>query len=243
MKVYDEEIAKIKAQCQNGTLLLTDRAWESEKKEELLLRMDAALELGGSGLPAVGALGFTTDASLVEETKHTLIGAELAACSMDQPYARITLLRLNEEMIQKAEEEKSLYLLLRDMEYVRYRLHLKGCLLRVSSAKEREVLRISKQAVADGISFAGIAKAYEAAYRSFPQVEAVQTIFVTDPAFSYDKLRTSARRMEQITQSFEHIYESLTMDCSQCGSKAVCDEIEGLRALHFAQVKKGGSGA
>ena len=109
--------------------------------------------------------------------------------------------------------------------------------------KEREVLRISKQAVADGISFAGIAKAYEAAYRSFPQVEAVQTIFVTEPAFAYDKLRTSARRMEQITQSFEHIYESLTMDCSQCGSKAVCDEIEGLRALHFAQVKKGGSGA
>jgi hypothetical protein len=45
---------------------------------------------------------------------------------------------------------------------------------------------------------------------------------------------------EMITDSLNHIYENLKMDCSVCGQKAICDEVEGLKEMHMKRENREG---
>ena len=58
-------------------------------------------------------------------------------------------------------------------------------------------------------------------------------LFITLPDFPYDELEALARRGEALTSSLHRIFDNLVMDCSACSLKPVCDQVEGLRELHF----------
>ena len=49
-------------------------------------------------------------------------------------------------------------------------------------------------------------------------------------------LRTRRRSVDKITLTLNHIMDGLATDCSVCSFKQVCDEVEGMKELHF---KKG----
>lgn len=72
------------------------------------------------------------------------------------------------------------------------------------------------------------------AYRKRPEVEAVSIYFVTEQDIDYIFLKSEAHRCEQITDSLNNIFNGLTMDCSTCSSRELCDEIDGLRQLHMS---------
>lgn len=203
--------------------------------EQLLLRRDMAFELGGGTLPAISVLAFTTSGKLVADSASFLCGQDIAHIQGNVPYARVTLVRLSDEFLGQDIYEQGIYDVLRRIDFVRYRLRIDGYLMRISSAKEREVVRIGAKAREEGLTFSAVGQCFLQGYLAEPEVRAVQTYFITLPEFNYELLRTLAKTTEGITESLNHIYETINMDCSSCGLKAVCDEVEGLKELHFSR--------
>ena len=70
-------------------------------------------------------------------------------------------------------------------------------------------------------------------YKEIPAVKSVRVIFITDPTADYAGLESMAQKNNRITETLNHIMNSVTFDCDTCNLKAVCDEVEGMKELHF----------
>ena len=62
-------------------------------------------------------------------------------------------------------------------------------------------------------------------------------VFVTDPALDYKKLAQDAKTVHDITLTLSKILEGMPADCNSCNLKPICDEVEGMKELHFGQNK------
>ena len=109
--------------------------------------------------------------------------------------------------------------------------------MRTSAENNREQVRISKKAKAAGISFERVGCDYIAQYKRDPNIRAVKLVFVTDPALDYKKLAQDAKTVHDITLTLSKILEGMPADCNSCNLKPICDEVEGMKELHFGQNK------
>lgn len=238
MKLYDSIITATKEQ----TAPLKPKAWDYEERKawpdtgvsELVLQRDAAYELGGGGLPAVNFTCVTTDGSLIGDNQVVLCGPDLRELKKDAPYARIALIRT----AGLGEDDEAAYKAIRDMEFVKYHVFPKGYMFRISSGDFREQVRVSRAALKKGISFRSVGFDFIRQYLKNPNVLQVQVIFVTDPRAPYQDFLASAKRSSDITRTLTHILDGMPTDCSSCNLKPVCDEVEGMRELHFGRKKK-----
>ena len=232
MKLYDETIRKVRALLSSEKQQLPHdaTAWPSVSDRSMLLRSDMAYELGGGSLPALGVTLVTASKDLVPGDGVFLTGTDLPEMDADTPFARIALVRVGEDTLG---EGKKLYRAIRNLEYTRYHFYPGGFMLRVSSSKRRESVRIGKEALKKGLNFAKTGSRMIAAFHSHPEVEAVEIHYVTANGFLYQELEALGRESERITGTLDHMMQNFTMDCGVCGLKQVCDEVEGLRELHF----------
>jgi hypothetical protein len=67
-----------------------------------------------------------------------------------------------------------------------------------------------------------------------PKIEAVKLIFINLEDFPYEALSQAGEQAEQITKTIDHMMKNIIMDCDVCSLQQVCDEVEGLRELHFS---------
>ena len=73
-------------------------------------------------------------------------------------------------------------------------------------------------------------------YKQNPNILAVKLLFITAPEANYDGLATrDAKTVKDITMSLTKILEGMPTDCGSCNLKAICDEVEGMRELHFGK--------
>lgn len=237
MRLYDKDILACKKLLEERSpyRLPTVKSWRCTDQEALILRSDMAYELGGGTKAAVSGLGFTTNSDLVPESGVFLIGPDLPEIREDVPCARITLLRL--EGIDDLEPQQ-LYAVFRKLEYTRYRIYPEGYMIRISTVKERESVRISKASLKEGMDFAGVGACFAKQYIGNPYVKAVQTYFVTDSGVNYGALQKCAHRFEQITESLNLVFQGFSMDCSTCSQRELCEEIDGLKELLIHQVRR-----
>ena len=243
LSIYDKDISELK-KCFNSDAygnikkLPSDKSWEVTAQESLVLKRDMAYELGGGMNKAISSIAFTTSSECVSDDGVYLIGEDLQDIKEDISYARFTFIRLNESYIKDIQEKnaEALHAALRAVDYVRYHNFPKGYMMRISAVREREPVRVSKEAVSHGINFAAVGLGLINAYRKRPEVEAVSIYFITGQDIDYTFLKSEAHRCEQITDSLNHIFNGLTMDCSSCSSRELCDEIDGLRELHKKQL-------
>lgn len=204
--------------------------WQTETEQRLIFQKDMAYELGGSGLPAVSALAFTSRPA--ETDRLLLYGPDLPQLRTDSPYARLTILHIDDQDWQDSQQA---YQLLRKMEYTRYHVYPQGFMMRISTSAGREPVRVSRRALQSGLNFARVGQLFLDAYHQHPQVQTATLLFVTAPDFPYERLAQKAAKMEAVTGSLDQIFNHLVMDCNTCNLKPVCDEVEGLRELHFAR--------
>lgn len=204
--------------------------WPDGGKAQMILRSDMAYELGAGALPAVGNTLLTADASLVPEDCITIYGEDLGEITADRAYARIALVRVAEDAMGSGEQ---LYESVKNIGYFRYHIFPEGFMLRVSAANDRESVRISRDALTRGLDFTAIGNRMIRQLHLFREVEAVHLIFFTDPTIPYEKLADGLRRTKQITGAIDHMLKDVNMDCDACGLQEVCDEVEGLREVHF----------
>jgi CO dehydrogenase/acetyl-CoA synthase beta subunit len=111
-------------------------------------------------------------------------------------------------------------------------------MIRASADSHREQVRVSKEAVRKGISFEQVGNLYIKEYKKDPNVLAVRVIFITADDADYAEMKKDAGMVRNITRTLSKIIEGMATDCRSCGLKEICDEVEGLRELHFGKQKK-----
>ena len=210
-------------------------AWASDSSSELVLQKDAAFELGASGKGSANFVLFTSSEELVNEDQVVLIGRDLRDIHGDCDFARIVLLRIG----VLDDEDEAVYRTLKDIEFAKYHVYPRGYMVRISPESYREQVRVSKDALRRGINFKALGMNYIEAYKKDPNVLSAAVIFLTDPAADYTALRAMAKKSADVTGTLTHIFEGLSTDCSVCALKDICDEVEGMKELHFGIGSKG----
>lgn len=239
MKLYDETIKewlKILDSLQGRELdVKKGEDWKDIGNANMILRSDMAYELGGNHLPALSGMTLTADTSLVPRDEVLLYGKDLGEIREDTPYARLAVLRVKENSMG---EGNALYQAIRKMEYTKYHLNPEGFMMRISAASQREMVRIGKTALEKGLGFEQIGKLFLQSYHKNPQVEAVKLVFITLSDFPYEELEIYIKKAEEITKAIDHILKNLSMDCNVCSLKQICDEVEGMKELHFGTTQQ-----
>ena len=213
------------------------RAWPDSGEFELVMLRDAAYELGGGIRAAVNFTCVTTSASLVERDEIVVYGPDLGELKADSDYVRITLLRVGDIESDDEDDTEQAFRAIQNMDFVKYRVFPKGYMIRTSSESNREQVRVSKDAVRRGVSFERIGDDFIRQYRQDPNVLAVKLIFITAPDADYAGAKKCAKTAHDITMSLTKILEGMPTDCGSCSLKPICDEVEGMKELHFGKEK------
>ena len=236
MKLYDDLIAEVRATLDvpGARHYATGSVppWRDEGENRVLLAKECAFELGGGGR-GHGACLVTRDAALLGESGVTVVGRDLSQLDGDAPFCRITL-ALTDAIDDGSD---TAYKSVQKVDFVKYHVFPEGYMLRISSEGGKERVRVSKKAVAEGISFASVGRAYIDKYRQNPNVAGVRVVFVTDTAALGDVFAQIAKKCSERTAALNRILKEVMLDCNVCALKPVCDEVEELRELHFGRNK------
>lgn len=236
MKIFDDLISLLNAETatQSAKLWKAEdvRPWRDVGENTLVLAKESAFELGADGKGHSATL-ITRDKSLVGEDSVVLIGPDIKDIGKDCAFARFAVVFA--EGID--EEDDSAYKTVQSVDFVKYHIFPEGYMLRISSEGGKERVRVSKKAVAEGISFASVGRAYIDKYRQNPNVAGVRVVFVTDTAALGDVFAQIAKKCFERTAALNKILKEVMLDCNVCALKPVCDEVEELRELHFGRNK------
>lgn len=204
-------------------------AWKDIGSSELVLQKDAAFELGAQGRGSANYVLFTSSSELVGRDQVILCGQDIRELRADCDFARIVLLRVG----VLDDDDEAVYRTLKDIEFAKYHVYPEGYMVRMSPESYREQIRVSRRAIAAGISFKAVGMNYISAYKKNPNVLSATVIFITAPKADYPAMKALAKKANDVTGTLTHILEGLPTDCSVCSLKGICDEVEGMKELHF----------
>ena len=203
--------------------------WADTGASELVLQRDAAYEMGALGKGSANYVLFTSSSELVDKDQVILYGPDMGQIKGDCDFARIVLLRVG----VLDDDDEAVYRTLKDIEFAKYHVYPEGYMVRMSPESSREQVRVSKKALGKGISFRSVGASYVAEYKKDANVLNATVIFITDPKADYASLQAAAKKASAVTGTLTHILEGLPTDCSICALKDICDEVEGMKELHF----------
>ena len=204
-------------------------AAEKGDKNAVIFRDETAFELGAERTNSVCSVLFTSR-EVADEV--LLYGKDIAEIASNPPLAHFVVVSLDGQRELKYEE-------LKEIEFSLYRICPRGYGVRISPAGGREVVRVSKQAKADGLSFINVGCSYIEEFRKNPLVKNVRVIFSTRDDTDYAALSLIAKKANAVTKALASGFENLNAGCGGCAMKPVCDEIDGLRELHLGKTKQG----
>ena len=213
-----------------------ERAWEETDSFSLIMARDAACELGGDNQPAVNFTCVTTSPELVQKDEILVFGPDLGSLPAAAPFARITLLRVGDIESDDDDTEQA-FRAIQNMDFVKYHVFPKGYMIRTSSENHREQVRVSREAVRKGISFESVGDAFIRRYKQDENIISAKMLFITAPDADYAALLKNAQQVGRITMGLTKIMEGMAADCTACSLKPICDEVEGMKELHFGKEK------
>ena len=233
MELYNSLINDTRAQLEGLSAKVWDYSpadcWTDVGSSELVLQRDAAYEMGAMGKGSANYVLFTSSSELVNKDQVILYGPDMGQIKGDCDFARIVLLRVG----VLDDDDEAVYRTLKDIEFAKYQVYPEGYMVRMSPESSREQVRVSKKALAKGISFRSVGASYVAEYKKDANVLNATVIFITDPKADYASLQAAAKKASAVTGTLTHILEGLPTDCSICALKDICDEVEGMKELHF----------
>ncbi len=201
-------------------------SWTDTGYSQVILQRDTVCELSGVGFNLV-TTGEINDGII-------LIGDDLGSLKRNNSFARISLVQIEDES-----DEQKAYNLIRKIEYVKYHHFPDGYMIRTSSRSHKEAVRVAFSAVKKGISFQKVGSLLIEKYKELPAVKAAKVIFITLPEADYSSFEALAVKNNSITEALNKAMNSITFDCDTCNLKAVCDEVEGMKELHFKNASMG----
>ena len=239
MELYDSLIRDTLAFLDKGSPCVWDYreqdCWKDLGSSELVLQKDAAYELGASGRGSANYVLFSSSPDVADRDQVFLYGQDLREIRGDTDFARIVLLRVG----VLDDDNETVYRILKDIEFAKYHVYPEGYMVRMSPENYREQVRVSKKALRNGISFRNIGCSYIREYKKDVNVLNAKVIFLTAPGFDYAGMKAAAKKASDITNTLTTILEGLPTDCSVCSLKGICDEVEGMKELHFGVGARG----
>lgn len=197
-----------------------ENAREDLGYNQVILQRDSAYELSGTG--------FNLVTSSDVKQGIVVVGKDMQSIKKNQPFARISVVQIDEQS-----DEQSTYNLIRKIEYVKYHYFPEGYMIRTTSRSHKESVRVSKKSLKNGMNFEQVGSLLISRYKQIPQVKNVCVIFITDENADFSFFEKLAKKNNDITETLNHIMNNVVFDCDTCNLKAVCDEVEGLKELHF----------
>ena len=165
-----------------------------------------------------------------------LYGPDMKEIKGDVPFARLVILGVKDIDVEKKD---ATYAAIRNIEFVKYHVFPDGYMMRVSPESSREQIRVSKKAIKKGISFYKVGCDFIKQYKKNPNITNVRVIFITKNV-DFKALHDTAKKIDDVTKTMNTILEGMPedLDCASCSFKPVCDEVEGLKELHFGKAAK-----
>lgn len=200
--------------------------WTDVGYSQVILQRDTAFELDG--------VGFNLVTSSDVEDGIVVIGDELCSITADRKFARVCLVQLED-----SDNEQDCYKTIKKVDYVKYHFFPEGYMIRTTSRSHKESVRVAKSALKKGISFEKVGNLLISKYKENPKVKAVKVIFVTASGADYKKLEAMAQKSGSIAETLNHIMNNVKFDCDTCNLKPICDEVEGMKELHFKNASMG----
>lgn len=195
-------------------------SWSDLGQNQVIMRRDTAYELDGVGFNLV------TSAEVCDGV--VLVGDDLGEIKDNRRFARIAVVQIEDN----GDEQKA-YNLIKKIDYVKYHTFPDGYMIRSTSRSHKESVRVSKNAISDGADFCKIGSLMIEKYKEIPAVKGVKIFFITAPEADYGESERIANKNHQITETLNHVMNSINFDCDTCNLKAICDEVEGMKELHF----------
>lgn len=229
MKFFDKQISGFKNEIsgkEESFFPFSEKKWEDAGRNEIVMQRDTAFELQGTGFELFTSGKIGADGVAV-------IGNDLKDLKDKSPFARVSLIELDD-----ISDEQTAHDTVRKIEYIKYHYFPKGYMVRTNSLSFAENIRVSKKATKDGISFEKVGSLLISKYKENPAVKAVKVFFVTDKTVDYSKILALSEKSREITEALDHVIRDLNLDCNTCKLKAICDEVEGMKELHFKNAVK-----
>ncbi len=224
MKFYDSLINDFFALCnelsKNYKPYNDSLCCENLQHQEIILKRDPAFELDGTGFNLVTSEDI--------ESGVTIIGRDLSEIKKDCRFCRVTIIQTDD-----FDDEQNAHKLIRKAEYVKYHIFPEGYMMRISTEGFREKVRISKEALKKNLSFYTVGNLFIKESLGIPGIKAAKVFYICDECFEYNAVLKLGEKAEEITNALNHIVNNLNFDCNVCKLKSVCDEVEGMRELHF----------
>lgn len=196
--------------------------WKDAEQNQMIVLRDTAFELEG--------VGFNLVTSAEVPDGILLVGDDLDSIRENRQFARISLVQ-----IQDGSNDQAEYNLIKKIDYVKYHIFPEGFMMRSTSRSYLEAVRISKTAIQNGINFQRIGSLMIDKYHQIPAVKGVTVIFVTAPNVDYVQFNKIAEKSHAVTETLNHVMNKVVFDCDTCNLKVICDEVEGMKSLHFSQ--------
>ena len=194
--------------------------WNDAGSSQVVLLRDTYAELDGVGYNII-----TTD-ELTDGI--VVVGNDIKCLKPKANFARISVIQMDE-----CDTEQKNYDVIRKIEYTKYHTFPDGYMIRTSSRSHKESVRVSSASVRKGIDFQRVGSLYIDKYKKNPAVKAVKIYFITDKNADFSELIRIAEKNNRITETLNHIMNNVNFDCDVCNLKPICDEVEGMRELHF----------
>ena len=231
MKLYNNLINEIKSSLTDSKRLEKSTAQLNvSNKNSVIFLSDTAFELGGNNKPCVSSLAVSSD---IEFSNSVFLqGKDLNEIKSDSPFGKFVFVQ-----IEDLPDEQDTFNKIKELEALRYHLSIDGFMTRASAVNMREQIRVSKKALKSGGTFADYGNALLNEYLKFPYVKSAEIYFATDSC-DFDVLNSIAKKISQTTSALNHIFDNVMFDCSSCNLKEICDEVDGLKELHFKNAKK-----
>lgn len=201
--------------------------WEDIGRNEVIMLRDSAYELDGCGFNLVTS-------KQIENDEIIVAGEDLNEINSNSSFARVSIIQ-----IDNVENEQAAYDLIRKIEYAKYHFFPKGYMMRTSSRSQKETVRISRTALNNGLTFEKAGSLLINKYKDNKAVKAVRVIFITDKNADFKALEALAKNNYNITETLNHIMNSVKFDCDSCNLKPICDEVDGMKELHFKNANMG----
>lgn len=229
MKFFDKQISEFESEIkgkEKAVFPFSGALWEDAGRNEIVMQKEAAYELQGTGFEL-----FTSDKIGGDEV--IVIGDDLPKIKGNISFARVSLIELD-----PISDEQTAHDTVRKIGYIKYHCFPKGYMIRTNSLSNAENVRVSKKAIKNKISFVSVGNLLISKYKENSAVKAVKVFFITDKTVNFSALKALSEKNSEVIEALDHIIRDLNLDCNTCKLKVICDEVEGMKELHFKNAMK-----
>jgi CO dehydrogenase/acetyl-CoA synthase beta subunit len=206
-----------------------ESGWPSEKNRNLVLGQDTSVELGNPKDASTSFLLWVNEPEKVKNGRITIVGPDLPQLSGKQSsFGKIVIVDASDF------DEDNTYDRYREMELLRYDIHLKGYMMRGVSQQQREWSRVSKEAVSNGFSFQHLGGALIDQFSQMPYVRSVETIFITSNKEDVLEMHAVSNSVGILIRAMNKMAEEMSFDCDTCDYNDVCGDVAELRSMRDA---------